>query len=55
MMDLLVAVILASCPIPDGVKTTECQEKIWNCAVKDNGSIDAASIKRCTQNEMVLP
>lgn len=47
MTDLLVSIILAVCPMPDNVETTECHEKIVNCAVKKDGSIDEQSIQKC--------
>lgn len=47
MIDLLVSVIIATCPPTDDIKTTECHERITNCAVKEGGRIDENTIKEC--------
>lgn len=52
MLDLLVSVILATCPGSDRdhkgqVITNECQEWFTNCAVTSNGDVTAKSIQQC--------
>lgn len=51
MSELLISIILAVCPIPDEAKTTECQEKIVNCAIQEGGKLDEATIKECLDNK----
>lgn len=54
MSDLLVAIIVALCPGTDindkgQVVTTECQEKIVNCAVELKSLVTENSIKKCLE------
>lgn len=49
MTDLLVTIILAVCPATGDLNTTDCHERIMNCAVKKDGNIDEESIKTCIE------
>ena len=50
MSDLLVAIILSVCPIPEhGVKITPCMEEVYNCADELHTLITEKSIKKCLE------
>lgn len=49
MSDLLVAIILSVCPPSMDDGTTECQERITNCAVELHTLVTEKSIQKCVE------
>lgn len=47
MSELLVTMILAVCPMPSQVETTECHEFFVNCAVGKHGKVDEKGLNEC--------
>ena len=49
MIELLVTIILAVCPLSIDGGTNECMEQINNCAVESNTLITPESIDKCVK------
>lgn len=49
MSDLLVAVILSVCPLSVDGGTTDCMERVNNCAIESQTMITEKSIHKCLE------